>query len=230
MTGPSVSVLIAVYNGERFLREAVESVLAQGHPALEVIVVDDGSTDGSAVVLEGLGGVQVLRQENAGQPAALNRGLDHATGEFLAFNDADDLWTPGRLAAQLAAFETEPLLEAVFGHVEQFAEADAPPGVVAGLTPDRVVQPSRLHTAMLIRRDAFDRIGPFAVAHRIAGVVEWADRARRAGLREQMLGEVVLRRRLHGANIGLHQQGAARADYLAMARAALARRRTQEGK
>jgi glycosyltransferase involved in cell wall biosynthesis len=227
VTGPEVSVLIAVYNGERFLRDAVESVLAQAHPALEVIVVDDGSTDGSAAAVRGLDGVRVIRQENAGQPSALNRGLDHATGEFLAFNDADDLWTPGRLAAQLAACKAEPSLEAVFGHVEQFAEADAPPGVVAGLTPDRVVQPSRLHTAMLIRREAFDRIGPFDTTLRIGGVAEWADRTRRAGLREHMLDDVVLRRRLHAANIGLQQREAARADYLALARAALARRRQQ---
>jgi glycosyltransferase involved in cell wall biosynthesis len=229
VTGPAVSVLIAVYNGERFLREAVESVLEQGQPGLEVIVVDDGSTDGSAAVVEGLDGVQVVRQENAGQPAALNRGLDHATGEFLAFNDADDLWTPGRLAAQLAAFEAEPSLEAVFGHVEQFAEADAPAGVVAGLTPERVVQPSRLHTAMLIRREAFNRIGPFAAAHRVAGVVEWASRAREAGLRERTLPDIVLRRRLHANNIGLRDRAAARTDYLAMARAALARRRNPGG-
>ena len=230
MTGPSVSVLIAVYNGQRFLREAVDSVLAQDHPALEVIVVDDGSTDASAAAVSALDGVRVIRQENAGQPSALNRGLDHATGEFLAFNDADDLWTPGRLAAQLAAFETEPSLEAVFGHVEQFAEADAPPGVVAGLTPDRVVQPSRLHTAMLIRREAFNRIGPFTAAHRVAGVVEWANRAREAGLRERTLPGVVLRRRLHANNIGLRNREGAQADYLALARAALARRRHQDGR
>ncbi|MFN2317603.1 MAG: glycosyltransferase, partial [Gemmatimonadales bacterium] len=177
--------------------------------------------------VEGLNGVQVLRQDNAGQPAALNHALGHATGELLAFNDADDLWTPGRLTAQLAALDEDPALEAVFGQVEQFAEADAPAGVVAGLTEERRTQPSRLHTAMLIRRPAFDRIGPFNAALRIAGVVEWAERASRAGLRERMLTDVVLRRRLHDANIGLQQRDAARADYLAMARAALARRRAQ---
>lgn len=227
MSRPEVSVLIAVYNGERFLRAAVESVLAQDHPALEVIVVDDGSTDRSAAAVAGLVGVRVLRQDNAGQPAALNHGLDHASGSLLAFNDADDLWTVGRLAGQLAALGADPALEAVFGHVEQFAEADAPASVVAGLSEERRIQPSRLHTAMLIRRPAFDRIGRFDASLRVGGVVEWADRARRAGLREQMLEDVVLRRRLHSANIGLQQRDAARADYLALARAALARRRQQ---
>lgn len=229
MTAPSVSVLIAVYNGERFLREAVESVLAQRHPALEVIVVDDGSTDGSAAVVTDLAGVQVIRQENAGQPAALNAALAVARGEFLAFNDADDLWTSGRLAAQLAALQADATLDAVFGHTEQFLEPDAPPSVAASLTEERRIRPSRLHTAMLIRRASFDRVGPFDEGLRVGGVVEWADRARRAGLHECMLPGIVLRRRLHGANIGLQQRDAARADYLALARAALARRRNPGG-
>jgi glycosyltransferase involved in cell wall biosynthesis len=220
-------VVIAVFNGERFIRDAIRSVLSQEHPALELIVVDDGSTDRTAAAIAEFRDACYVHQVNAGQPAALNRGVGVATGELLAFNDADDLWTAGRLETQLSALN-DGSFEAVYGHVEQFLEPDAPPAIAAALTPERRVQPSRLHTAMLVRRAAFDRVGAFREDLRIGSVVDWAHRAQQAGLREQMLEEIVLRRRLHSQNIGLTQKQAASDAYLAVARAALARRREKE--
>lgn len=225
---PIVSVVIAVFNGERFIREAIRSVQEQRHASLELIVVDDGSTDGTAAAIREFSGVQYVHQANAGQPAALNHGVRLATGAFLGFNDADDLWTARRLAVQLDALAAEPSLAAVYGHVEQFLEADAPPAVAAALTDTRRIQPSRLHTAMLVRREAFDRVGAFREDMRIGSVVDWAHRSQQAGLRERMLEHVVLRRRLHGQNIGWLQKNAASEAYLAVAKAALARRRRKE--
>lgn len=227
MTTPRVSVVIAVFNGERFIRDAIRSVLLQGCPALELIVVDDGSTDGTAAAIAEFPEVRYVHQANAGQPAALNLGVHLASGDMLAFNDADDLWTAGRLTAQLDAFADTPSLDAVFGHVEQFLEPDAPPAVAAALTEARRVQPSRLHTAMLVRRNAFDSVGAFREDLRIASVVDWAHRAQQTGLRDTVLSFVVLRRRLHGNNIGFTQKNAAPDAYLAVAKAALARRRAK---
>lgn len=217
-------MVIAVYDGERFIREAIQSVLDQGYDDLELIVVDDGSTDATPKAIAEFPEVRVVRQDNAGQASALNRGVSLARGGLLAFNDADDIWTPGRLRLQLEALAATPDLDAVYGHVEQFLEPDAPPSVVAGLTPARRVQPSRLHTAMLVRRQAFDRVGPFPEEVRVVSVVEWSSRAKEI-LNERVLDEIVLRRRLHGSNIGLTRKQAATEDYLAMARAALAKRR-----
>lgn len=225
MIPASVSVVIAVWNGERFIRDAIRSVLAQDHLGLELVVVDDGSTDGTAAAIAEFPQVRYAHQPNAGQPAALNHGVRLASGGLLAFNDADDLWTPGRLEAQLAAFQADPSPDVVFGHVEQFLEADAPFGVVSRLTEARKIQPSRLHTALLVKRSAFDRIGFFREDIRIGSVVDWANRARQGGLRERMLDFVVLRRRLHSQNIGLRLKSEASADYLAVAFAAIARRR-----
>ena len=100
---PFVSVITPVHNGARFLAEAVESVERQGYEPLEIIVVDDGSTDDTPRVIAELGDrVLALRQENAGPAAARNRAIAAARGDVLAFCDADDTWPEGKLDAQLA--------------------------------------------------------------------------------------------------------------------------------
>lgn len=108
----SVSVIIPCYNGAPYLRETLESALAQTHTPLEVIVVDDGSTDDSAAIAESFGPpVRVIRQENQGESVARNRGIDEARGEWIALLDADDLWKPRKLELQLS--KTAPSVIAV---------------------------------------------------------------------------------------------------------------------
>jgi glycosyltransferase involved in cell wall biosynthesis len=97
---PLVSVVVPVRNGERFLGEALDSVLAQDYEPVELIVVDDGSTDGSGDIA-GARGAHVIRQEGGGLAAARNAGLAAAQGELVAFIDADDVWLPGKLVRQV---------------------------------------------------------------------------------------------------------------------------------
>ena len=102
----SVSVVIPCYNAAAYLRETLDSALGQTHPPLEVIVVDDGSTDDSAAIAQSYGPpVRVIRQENQGESVARNRGIDEAKGDWIAFLDADDLWKPTKLQKQLGAVE-----------------------------------------------------------------------------------------------------------------------------
>ena len=104
----SISVVIPCYNGGSFLREMLDSVLAQTYLPLEVLVVDDGSTDNSAEIAEGYGEpVRVIRQENQGESVARNRGIDESQGNWIAFIDADDLWEPEKLEKQVRVIDAK---------------------------------------------------------------------------------------------------------------------------
>lgn len=162
---PSVSVVIPAYNAEAFIGKALESVLAQTCPPLEVLVIDDGSTDGTAALAAASPGVRCLRQANAGVSAARNRGIDEARGQFVAFLDADDTWEPEKLATQLdllredrfiysARIETDkdlrPLRVVTEGYEGPLLEGLLFHGNVVG-TPSSVVAPV----------DAIRRVGAF---------------------------------------------------------------------
>lgn len=119
MTGPLVSVIICVYNAGDYLRPAVQSVLAQTYGNLEVLIVNDGSTDGCMASIADLTDprIRIIHQANAGKPAAMNAALDQMCGEFYAIQDADDLSDPTRIARQLAAMQANPDVAAVYsGH------------------------------------------------------------------------------------------------------------------
>jgi amino acid adenylation domain-containing protein len=115
--GQSISVVIPVYNCERYLAMAIQSALAQSEPPGEILVVDDGSTDGSAAVARSFGApVHCLSQPHAGLSAALNRGIERARGTFLAFLDADDLWMENKAALQLSRLQIDLGLDGLFAH------------------------------------------------------------------------------------------------------------------
>ena len=117
----TVSVIIPTYNYGRFLKEAVDSALAQTYPPFEIIVIDDGSTDDTPEVLAGYGDrIRSLRQNNQGVGAARNAGIALARGEYIAFLDSDDLWKPEKLAREIALFETDPSLGMVHCGAESF--------------------------------------------------------------------------------------------------------------
>ena len=132
----TVSVLIPCYNREGSLPAAIESASAQSAPPAEIVVVDDGSTDGSAAVAEGFGPpVRVVRQANGGAAAARNRGLAECRGEWVAFLDSDDIWAPDKLERQLAAAAAVPDADLVFCDTRTRAGSAGEPG--AELMPSR---------------------------------------------------------------------------------------------
>jgi glycosyltransferase involved in cell wall biosynthesis len=167
--GRGVSVVIPTYNLARLLPEAVESVRAQSWPDLEIIVVDDGSTDETPQLLERLsreGGARCFRQENAGAAAARNRGIREARKSWIAFLDADDFWLAGKLAAQFEALESRPSAAFSYTDVVLRGEGGAEAALECGTT-DRPLLPQLLAGNMfatptvVARRDCFERVGLF---------------------------------------------------------------------
>lgn len=128
-SGPLVSVIIPAYNAERFIDEALERVFKQTHDHLELILVDDGSTDGTGARVRAYGDrVRYIRQGNAGAGAARNRGLAVATGDYIAFLDADDLWRPEKLEVQLEIAVRHPASGLIACDGGRFSGGDVEPG------------------------------------------------------------------------------------------------------
>jgi glycosyltransferase involved in cell wall biosynthesis len=192
----SVAVAIPMYNAERFIGEAVASVLAQSCPVGDVVVVDDGSDDASAEVARAAGPrVRVLRQANSGIGVTRSRAVAAARGELIVLLDADDLLTPDSIACRVRALRTDPRLDIAFGHVRHFGEyVDESPSALDA------PQPAHVLSGMLIRRTAYERVGPFASGLRVAEALDWMLRARERGLREVTVSDLVMWRRVHGAN------------------------------
>ena len=218
-----VSVVIPAYNAKRFLPEAIESVLAQDHEPVEVIVVDDGSTDGTAEVA-GAYPVHVIRQANGGQAAARNAGVAASRGDLVAFLDADDLWFPGKLSRQIAHLSAHPELGYVVVRMQRFLMPGTPwpPGTPRDFFAGP--QPGTLPSAALVRRSVLDAVGPFDPRFRHACDTDWQARAMEAGVRWELLEEVLVRYRLHGANCSYDNLGMKR-EMFALLRSSLERRR-----
>jgi glycosyltransferase involved in cell wall biosynthesis len=180
MSTPRVSVIVPVYNCERFVREALDSVLAQGVPDLEIVVVDDGSTDATLQVVEQFGSVvRVLRQRNLGPAAARNRAVRASRGRYLAFLDGDDVWLPGKLQAQLDYLESDDAFAIVFTRFTYWrpdAAGGYPPAAQVareghGARPEQpwsgwlypqILLRTPIHIiTTLIRREVYDAVGGF---------------------------------------------------------------------
>lgn len=225
MTGPLVSVVINVYNGVPYLGEAIESVLGQTYGNRELIVVDDGSDDGTAELAKGHGdALRYAHQPRGGIGSARNHGVGLAAGDFLAFLDADDRFVPDKLERQMAAFATDPELDMVFGHMSEFFSPELDPAIAARIRPPVQDAPWRMTNLMTVKRDSFFRAGQFSTTLKVGVGVDWYARASEAGLRELIVPAVVLERRLHAANNGILQQ-AARPQYLRVLKAHIDRRR-----
>lgn len=223
---PLVSVVVPVHNCQRYLTQALRSVLDQTYRHLEVVVVDDGSTDGTPEILGRMShpALRSIRHSHAGTAAALNRGIEETDGALVSFLDADDLWTPTKLALQVAALARDRQLDLVFGHLRQFHSPELTAAQRATIACTARPIPGVHRGTMLIRREVLVGVGPFSSAWRVCEFVDWYARAMALGLRSVVLPDVVMLRRLHSSNSTLSAPET-RVEYVRIARAALHRRR-----
>lgn len=204
---PLISVVIPVYNGARFLRDALASVAAQTCPDCEVICVDDGSTDESVALLkQAEQPLVLLGQPNAGQSAARNAGVQRARGTYIAFLDQDDCWYPEKLARQAAVLNADPDVVLVHCEVDTM-DHDGQVVGRAGVSKDlarslasplgRLIrEPLILPSAMMVRREAFERVGMFDPGLRGFEDYDLIARLKQAG-RVVFLKESGVRYRMH---------------------------------
>ena len=164
---PVVSVVIPVFNGAAFVAKAVASVRAQNLPDVEIIVVDDGSTDGTQTVLAQLAatsGIRWFQQDHGGPARSRNRGIREASGEFIALLDCDDIWLPGKLDAQLQIFSTRPEVGLVHTDYEVVDEQGrVEDRVAARQSPEPLVRAfagghTALPSTLLIRRTVLETV------------------------------------------------------------------------
>jgi glycosyltransferase involved in cell wall biosynthesis len=223
LTAPLISCIVPAFNAQRYLGETIDSILGQAYSPLEVIVVDDGSTDGTRDVVRPYGDrVRYLHQRNGGHAAARNLGLDAAGGAFVAFLDADDLWHPDKLERQVTLLREKPEVDACVTLVEEFR---SPELTSQEPLPDGAPVPGYRSVTLLARAGLFDAVGRFDPALRHGNDTDWFLRAADQGAVIELLPEVLVYRRLHDSNRSRLLANASRSEYVRIVKASLDRRR-----
>ena len=207
MDQPFVSVIIPAYNGEVFLAEAIRSIQQQNYNPLEIIIVDDGSTDGTAQVATNFKDqVRYVYQPNSGGPAAgRNRGIKMARGELICFLDQDDLWLPQKLEVQIRFLRKNPEVGYLFAKQELFFEKSAclPEAVRKVWEKEKIFQEAHdgyLPGTFLVRRAVFERVGPFNEGLINTSDLDWFFRAKDMGIKSGVVPKVLLYKRFHSEN------------------------------
>jgi glycosyltransferase involved in cell wall biosynthesis len=218
---PIISVIIPTYNRTAFLPAALESIWAQEYQPLEIIVVNDGSSDATPQLLSELGErVVSIHQDNRGPAAARNRGLQVARADVIAFLDSDDLWPSGKLDLQLP-YLFEPFnYDYVLGYT-QFVRL--PGGRPLHPIHEKPVATGNIGSG-LYKKLVFDRVGGFDTTLHQGEDLDWYQRARSSSLRYITLPEVTLIYQMHADNL-TNNRMEARMDYLRMIRKSIERNR-----
>jgi glycosyltransferase involved in cell wall biosynthesis len=207
---PKVSVIIPNYNYSQYICEAVESVLLQTYPNVEIIIVDDGSKDNSLEVLEKFGDkIKILAQQNAGVSVARNNGVANSNGEFIAFLDADDIWLPEKIERQISLFLNDKTLGLVHVAVQDIDASGKNLGThfdgLSGEVSHELLLFKRAvilggGSGIMIPRKIFDEVGGFDL--RLSTSADW-DIFYQISSRYKVgfINEILLKYRLHGLNM-----------------------------
>ena len=201
MKQPLLSVIIAVKNVEFFLAQALDSIVAQSFDDYQIVIVDGRSSDKSLTIAQSYKKVVCIEQSGEGFLNAWNIGIAFSNTPFIAFLDSDDIWSPDKLALQMAVFDVRPEIECVFGKVRFFLEPGCklPKGFRSELLDKSYAIP--MSGTTLVKRSVLNRIGPFDERMKIAGDIAWIAQLRSMSI-FHFVDQVVLNKRLHDANLG----------------------------
>lgn len=201
---PLVSVLIPTYNYGRFLKQCLESVVNQTYKNIEVIIVDDGSTDNTKQIIQEYPVVRYYYQNNSGVSVARNRLLKEARGEYIAFIDADDYWTEDKIEKQISYLQNHPDEDMVFSICRNFFDNEQ---VANNKKAQFLAQTDFLAgiPSALIKKEIFDKFGFFEDDMEYGEDSEWLMRVRLHGIKSGRIDEVLYFRRLHGNNITIQK-------------------------
>ena len=203
-----ISCIIAVFNGADYINEAIRSVLHQSMPVDQLIVVDDGSTDQTNALVAAYGDQLIhIKKGHSGIADTLNHGLQHATGDFITFLDADDIWDLEKTQHQNTWLTENPRFDAVFCHVREFVspELSVEQATRLQVRPDAMRGLNK--SCMMIRKPFFDQVGMFSVSDNMGDFIEWFTRAKAMNIQYEVLEDVLTMRRVHLHNFTRTQRG-----------------------
>ncbi len=220
-----ISVIVPVYNGEKYLKEAIDSILDQSCKPFEIILIDDGSDDKTAEIAAGYKSSLVyLYQKNAGIAASRNLGISIAKGDYISFLDADDIWVRGKLQVEKEKLAADPAVDIIFGMVKHFYSPDIDEEFKKSIYCPPEPSECFLSGTMLIKKSTFLQVGFFSTDYKIGEFIDWYTKAREKNLKIHCIPEVLLKRRIHNNNhtlINKHLKN----DYAKIVRDMLLRRK-----
>ena len=196
-----VSVIIPVHNGARFIKQAIESVLNQSHTNLEIIVIDDGSIDNTKNVVLSFPQVNYHYQEHQGVASARNKALSMASGDFIAFLDADDFYDHKKLEIQLTYLQNNPAIDICFCHQHNFIEDGfslSEKDYIHFMENEKIGL-----ITMMVRKFVFEKVGFFNTIYPNSSDFDWVTRAKDFKHRSVILPDILLQRRVHDTNLTL---------------------------
>ena len=226
MNAPLISCIVPAFNSERYIGEAIDSILAQTWTNIEVIVADDGSSDSTPAIVSRYDRVKLCTQPTAGPAATRNLGASVATGELLAFLDADDLWHKEKLERQMNRFQDMPQLEACVTHARMFwsRELNYEAESYRDNPRSRAV-PGYATTTLLARRTLFDKVGTFRTDLWFSDATEWFMRVREAGVAMEIIPDVLTYHRMHEKNLTRRRSEESKAEFARIVGESIVRRR-----
>ena len=224
-----VSIIMPVYNTEKYVKEALDSIFSQTYTNFEIICIDDGSIDNSLSILESFGNkIQIIKNDkNYGTSESRNRGIQLSKGEFLAFLDADDIWEKNKLEIQIMEFNNKPDLDVSFTYMQCFISPELSEDAKNKRYCSSGSVPCHIPSSAVIKRTSFEKVGYFDTRFKNIEFMDWINKAKEIGLNIETLHDILVFRRIHETNVGVVDKEHSRSDYLKIIKESLERKRNK---